>query len=658
MRTYCTTAVEEKSSAFLYPFTPLVLFYVLSLGVFSASRLALYLQYFDTVREVENHLRIFSVGFRLDTMMLCHLLAPPFLAQLCLPARISTRFGSGFSLYFALLASLFVFLEISGFAFVAEFYMRPDRLFLEYMVQVREIFGMIMRGYPIGIALSLMGSGLAGWLTFRFYQRLMKGCLACSLKKMAAPAMLVAVFLVLGGRSALIDHAADINLASFSSSHLVNQLAVNTAYSLGHAFYSQHTGQKDPETMYGEMKPDEMLARVRKSAVIPDNACRNPAIPLLHYQPSRFSPEQPLNLVIILTEGLGADYMGSLGGLPLTPNIDALSRQGVLFTRLYATGIRTVRGIESVISGFLPTPGESTVKRSSCQENIFTLPELLRRRGYTTEFIYGGRSDFDSMRTFFLANGFEKIYDKNSIAEPVFTSTWGDSDEDLFQKANEILRSHAGNPFFSLILTTSNHDPFEFPDGRIALYEQPKQTRNNAMKYTDYALGKYFAMAKKETYYKNTLFLIIADHGNRLHGPGLIPVRKFRIGGLLIGPDIRAGTYEKTASQLDMIPTLLDLMGISTDHPVPGRALFSLPDTVKGRAIMQYGDTNAFMEEDRVVVLRPKLEPMQFTCVAGRLIPAELDPELAKDALAHALLPGYLCANRLHHLPAESHAQQ
>ena len=658
MRMYCTAALKEKSGSFLYPFAPLVVFYVLALGIFSAARLALYLQYFDTIREVENHLRIFSVGFRLDTMMLCQLLAPPFLAQLFLPARISIRFAPGFSLYFALLVSLFVFLEIAGFAFVAEFYMRPDRLFLEYMVQVREIFGMIIGGYPVGIALSLMGAGLTGWLTFRFYQRLMKGCPACSLKKKAAPAVLVALLLLIGGRSALLDHAADINLAAFSSSQLVNQLAVNTACSLGHAFYSQHMEQKDPETMYGEMNPDEMLARVRRSALIPDNACRNPTIPLLHYQVSGFSPEQPLNLVIILTESLGADYMGCLGGLPLTPNIDSLSRQGMLFTRLYATGIRTVRGIESVISGFLPTPGESTVKRGSCQEKFFTLPELLRRRGYTTEFIYGGRSDFDSMRSFFLANGFEKIYDKNSMAEPVFTSTWGVSDEDLFQKANEVLRSHAGKPFFSLILTTSNHDPFEFPDGRIALYEQPSHTRNNALKYSDYALGTYFEMAKKEAYYKSTIFLIIADHGNRLHGPGLIPVNKFHIGCLLIGPDIRPGTYDKIASQIDMIPTLLDLMGISTDHPVPGRALFSLPANVKGRAIMQYGDTNAFMEEDRVVVLRPELKPVQFTHVDERLIPAELDPELAKDALAHAMLPGYLCANRLHHLPAERTAQQ
>jgi len=261
------------------------------------------------------------------------------------------------------------------------------------------------------------------------------------------------------------------------------------------------------------------------------------------------------------------------------------------------------------------------------------------------------------MRTFFLGHGFEKIYDKDSIAQPSFISTWGVSDEDLFQKANEILKSHEGKPFFSLILTTTNHEPFEFPDGRIILYEQPQQTRTNALKYTDYALGNFFEMAKKELYYKNTLFLIIADHGNRLHGPGLIPVSKFHIGGLLIGPDILPGTYDKIASQIDMIPTLLDLMGISADHPVPGRALFSLPDTVKGRAIMQYGDTNAFMEENQVVVLRPELKPLQFTYSDGQLVPAELDPELAKTARAHALLPGYLCVNRLHHLPAESTEQ-
>ena len=165
-----------------------------------------------------------------------------------------------------------------------------------------------------------------------------------------------------------------------------------------------------------------------------------------------------------------------------------------------------------------------------------------------------------------------------------------------------------------------------------------------------------YQSVKKQAYYKNTLFLIIADHSTRLQGQDLIPVHKFHITGLLIGPNVKPGAYDKVASQIDMTPTLLDLMGISTEHPVAGRALLSLPDTVKGRAIMQYGDTNAYMEDNRVVLLQPHMKPAQFVYAGERLTSSELDPELAKNALAHALLPGYLYYNRLHHLPAAATA--
>ena len=136
-----------------------------------------------------------------------------------------------------------------------------------------------------------------------------------------------------------------------------------------------------------------------------------------------------------------------------------------------------------------------------------------------------------------------------------------------------------------------------------------------------------------------------------MRGQDLIPIHKFHIPGLIIGHHIEPGKYEKIASQIDMAPTLLDLMGISSYHPLIGRPLLSLPDGISGRAIMQYGTTHAFMVDNQVIIHRPRLEPLQFTRKDGRLIQSEIDSELLNSALAHALLPGYLYYNRLYFLP-------
>ncbi len=267
-------------------------------------------------------------------------------------------------------------------------------------------------------------------------------------------------------------------------------------------------------------------------------------------------------------------------------------------------------------------------------------------------YLWVGDSKFDNMKAFFLTNGFQKIYDQKVFNNPVFEGTWGVSDEDLFRKANEVFKSHNDKPFFSLILTSSNHDPFEFPDGRIELYEQPKMSRHNVMKYADYSLGRFFEMAKKEKYYKNTVFLIIADHSTRLRGQDLIPIHKFHIPGIILGPGIEPVKYEKICSQIDMPSTLLDLIGVSAMLPFIGRPLLSLSENVPGRAIMQYGEVNAYMVGNNVIVNRPKMEPSQYIYQNERLVQSILDPELANTALAFALLPGHLYYNRLYRLSA------
>jgi phosphoglycerol transferase MdoB-like AlkP superfamily enzyme len=163
--------------------------------------------------------------------------------------------------------------------------------------------------------------------------------------------------------------------------------------------------------------------------------------------------------------------------------LDALAGKGWMFDHLYATGTRSVRGIEAVVSSFTPTPARSVVKLGKSQHDFFTIADLLHRRGYHNQFIYGGESHFDNMKSFFLGNGFNEIIDQNDYENPNFEGSWGVSDEDLLDRAHEeFIRLHdAGQPFFSLVFSSSNHDPFEFPDGRIALYEQPKQIMPSAV---------------------------------------------------------------------------------------------------------------------------------------------------------------------------------
>jgi phosphoglycerol transferase MdoB-like AlkP superfamily enzyme len=159
-------------------------------------------------------------------------------------------------------------------------------------------------------------------------------------------------------------------------------------------------------------------------------------------------------------------------------------------------------------------------------------------------------------------------------------------------------------PFFSLIFTSSNHEPFEFPDDRITLYEQPKNTVNNAVKYADWAMAKFIRQAQKSAYWQNTLFLIVADHDNRVYGSNLIPVEKFQIPGLILGGAVTPATISTLSSQIDLAPTLLSMMGVSSCHPLLGRDL-SMDNQSPGRALLQFDNYFALMEPDLLTILKP-----------------------------------------------------
>jgi len=647
-----TPRAESAFISSLRLLLPVLVFYGGCLVMFAVFRILLCSRFYENIAGVDDVLLVFPVGLRMDTVILCYVLALPVAAMMFFPGKALRKTRFVFSGYLACAAGIFVFLEMATFSYMDEFSLRPDRIFLQNMFSGLEVARMIVTGYPVMFAAALAITALTVWLVFKKSSRAFAALPAVSLTKRLFMAIIVFPLLFFGIRSNITHRPVNISDAAFSMHPLVNQLGISSTYSLTYALYQVTKHEQDPSAVYGKMSEDEILRRVMSLNGIAPAANNSSDVPLLHDSQSQFQRTRPLNLVIILEESLGAEYVGCLGGMPLTPHLDRLCREGLLFTDLYSTGTRTVRGIEAVVSGFLPTPGESIVSLEKSRQDFFTLAALLKSFGYHTEFIYGGKSTFDNMKSFFIGNGFAAIHDQDTFKNPVFEGSWGVSDEDLFNKSHETFVSHGEKPFFALILTTTNHDPFEFPAGRIEPYEQSESSRYNAIKYTDYALGRFFETAKTAAYYENTLFLVVADHSTRLRGQELIPIEKFHIPGLIIAPGIEPGTYDRVASQIDLPATVLDIMGISCTHPMIGQPLLSVPENIPGRAVMQYGDTHAYLLENNLVVQRPKMKPLQFSVIAdSQLVPAYLDPEMHKDALAYALLPGLLYNDTGYRLP-------
>ena len=634
-------------------YAPIVVMLIVGLVILSASRFGLVLWKSERVLATGQLFAIFLQGIRVDIIQLCLLSLIPVLLLPIFAIKQWWRSWQWFTYVWVTLAIvLLVFLEVSTPGFINEYDVRPNRIFVEYLKYPHEVASMLWVGFRIHIFAALIFIAFTHYVMHGLMKPWLKTQITWSVKKSLITWPLVFILVALGIRSTLGHRPANPALFAITADSMVNSLVLNSGYSVIYASYNLLKETKSSE-IYGKM-PREQIFKL--------TGAKNTDIPTLTTLTPSQKRGKPLNLVIILQESLGATFVESLGGVPVTPNLEKLKAQGIWFEQLYATGTRSVRGIEAVTAGFQPTPADSTVKLSKSQKNFFTLATLLEKQGYNTEFIYGGESHFDNMRGFFTGNGFNHIVEQKDYKNPVFVGSWGASDEDLLNKTHDQLLAHhkAGKPFFTLAFSSSNHAPFEFPDGRIELYEQPKATDNNAVKYADYAIGEFFKKAQQSPYWKDTIFLVVADHDIRVRGDSLVPIERFHIPGLILGADIKPLRYTGIASQIDLPVTLLSLMGIQGQHPMTGRDLSSVLPNTLGRAMMQYNDNFGWMEETNtaknVVVLRSGKPPAHAIYDTQTKHLSETSPPAnAKDlearALANVLLPDLLYNEQRYHLP-------
>lgn len=609
--------------------------YLLFISLFFLGRLGLYLVHFGRMADIglPESLMAFPVGLRMDTMGVSVLLLVPALLLAAAPralARPAGRLVDGYVLACLLLA---LFVEIATFPFVAEYDVRPNYLFVEYLNYPREVSSMLVKRYPLEIAFAVLALGAAAWGFLRYSPLRSREAIDTPLWRRLLLLPFVAFLLFAGMRSTLGHRPANISDALYSTNRMANEVAKNSLYSIGYAYYSYSKEAGHLLSSYGRMPAAEAYARVSRSLNIP----LGDGLPFHRTEATRFPAPRPRNLVIFIQESLGSQFVAFSGGeAGITPRMEALAEEGLAFTNLYCAGTRSIRGLAALTSGFLANPGEGVVKRNKSQSGFFTVASLLKPLGYRSSFLYGGEARFDNMRSWYLGNGFDEVVEQKDFHDPGFVSTWGVSDEDLVVLAHERFKAHAakGERFVSVLFSSSNHSPFELPAGKIELLAgEPPQSVKNAVKYADFAVGRLFDLARSEPYFKETVFVVAADHNVGVAGEGIVPVHMFHVPAFIVADGLTPQRWDSLASQPDVLATALDLIGVDLAHPILGHSVFS--EAHREVALMMFNDTYALLEGGRAAVVQPHKPAQTYRYAGKRLAAAPHDLELEKDALAY-----------------------
>lgn len=491
----------------------------------------------------------------------------------------------------AVYAVLIVLFNIIGEpVFWDEFGVRYNFIAVDYLVYTNEVVGNIVESYPmVPVVLGVLaGAAFICYLMLRG-----KDIGTAGVESLSRWTKNLACYGVLLLCSVFWLHWGYRNLDS--SNTYVTQLQQNGCWDFVEAFTSN---ELDYSKFYALLPEDEAEA-LKNELVKPqtDSLTLNRK-----------------NIVLITVESLSAKFLSAYGNdaEDITPNLDTLLEKSLVFDRLFATGNRTVRGLEAVTLCIPPSSGESIVKRPD-NGGLYTTGSVLRANGYSTTYIYGGDSYFDNMRAYFGGNGYD-VFDKGSYnaKEIAFSNIWGTSDEDSYREALGIFdeKAASGKPFFGHIMTISNHRPYTYPDGRIQFDGNPN-CRRAAVKYTDYAIGAFIAEASKRPWFSNTVFVILADHCASSAGKTNLPLEGYHIPALIYAPGFVApGHIDKVCSQIDLMPTLFTLLGIRYDGHFYGEDILS--EDFVPRAFMATYQDLGYYKDDILTVLSPVRKVVQF----------------------------------------------
>ncbi|MGY8812581.1 MAG: LTA synthase family protein [Pseudomonadales bacterium] len=556
--------------------------------------------------------------------------------------------------WLTLAAILFSLLGVVELNFYREFHQRLNALVFQYLQEdPATVLRMLWYGFPVvRLLLALAVLSLLMFSLFRWLDRLTRLPAVANSARLtqrgALTARLAVLVLLLLGSTVLargtLRQGPPLRWgdAFTTNSMFANQLGLTptlTLYSAAKAQYSDHRNNAWLDLMPAEQATEttrQMILGAHDQLVEPDLA------PVRRdYQPPEDGTLPIRNVVVILMESFAGYYTGALGSpLQITPEFDKLSEQGLLFTRYFSNGTHTHQGMFATMACFPNLPAfEYLMQEPEGSHQFSGLPQLLSARGFNDLYVYNGDFAWDNQRGFFGNQGMTRFIGRNDYVDPVVSDpTWGVSDQDMFDRAvTELHQLDPERPFYALLQTLSNHTPYALPNplpvDKVTGQGSYADEHLSAMRYSDWALGRFFEQIKDEPYYDQTLFVIVGDHGfgtpQQLTELDLL---RFHVPLLLIAPGMNQRFGEQNdivGTQVDIVPTIMGRLGGKVRHQCWGRDLLSLPEDDRGVGIIKPsggGQTVGIIRGDEVVIQPRDEEPKAYRYQLGAEPKATLLP--------------------------------
>lgn len=555
----------------------LVLFYLISSF---AVRLTLYSLSFNSMDfSFISILKIFTIGLYFDIAVAFYIFLAYTIYLLLTPTKLIGTLFDKIITYFIVSLSLIIsaFSFIAEFPFWDEFNTRFNFIAVDYLIYTYEVIGNINESYSIPLIIVVLAGIILSTIYFFKKKHIFESAFSDKLKLSKrltyfVPMLVSVIF---------FSFYSSNKQAEWSSNLYENELSKNGVFSF---FAAYRSNELDYNTFYEKIEDQEAFTIV-KQELLQNNQTYTSNDQFNVNRKVTGDTEITPNIIMICIESLSADFLETFGNKEhLTPLYDSLAKKSIFFSNMYATGTRTIRGMEALTLCVPPTPGNSIVRRPN-NEHLFSIATIFKERNYHLDFIYGGDGYFDNMNTFFGGQGFD-IIDRdrgNPLSENIetgrtaiqdkdvtFENAWGICDQDIYKQALRSADKQSKNnqSFFQFIMTTSNHKPYSFPENKIDL---PQGHREGAVKYTDYAIGEFLKNAQSKPWFKNTVFVIVADHCASSAGKWEVNIEKHHIPALIYNLSHKQGTINKLVSQIDLMPTLFGYLGWSYNTQLYGK---------------------------------------------------------------------------------------